>query len=138
MHPQDPQRHEEHQGAKKTPGVRQTARCTRSVLGHVNLLAPLCLELSVKRLGATPQGDLGFSSGTFGPGPARLAVVASVVLLLYLSTLGLLADIARTESLTDDANALPTSSPVLHSGAALAVQLFLRSTCDLHHPVTVP
>ena len=49
-----------------------------------------------------------------------ITVVATAILLAYTSTLSLLADAARDPS--GHAN-LPSASPVLHSGAALAVLL---------------
>ena len=50
-----------------------------------------------------------------------ITVVATAILLAYTSTLELLADAARDPS--GDLGLLPSSSPVLHSGAALAVLL---------------
>lgn len=52
-----------------------------------------------------------------------ISVVATGVLLLYTSTLRLLGDVAATPTLVDDQDLLPSSSPVLHSGAAVVVLL---------------
>jgi hypothetical protein len=50
-----------------------------------------------------------------------ITVVATAILLAYTSTLSLLADAAREPG--GHLGLLPSSSPVLHSGAALAVLL---------------
>lgn len=50
-----------------------------------------------------------------------ITVLATGVLLLYLPTLRLFADVARSDTLSDDAALLPSLSPVLHSGAAVVV-----------------
>lgn len=52
-----------------------------------------------------------------------LTVVATAVLLAYVSTLRLFADAARSPSSADDLALLPSFSPVLHSVAAVAVLL---------------
>lgn len=52
-----------------------------------------------------------------------ISVVATGVLLLYLSTLRVLADAAASPGLADDRALLPSTSPVLHSAAALFVLL---------------
>lgn len=50
-----------------------------------------------------------------------ITVIATAILLAYTSTLSLLADAARDPG--GHAGLLPSASPVLHSGAALAVLL---------------
>jgi hypothetical protein len=52
-----------------------------------------------------------------------ISVVATVILLVYTSTLALLSDAAASSTLADDAALLPSTSPVLHSGAAVVVLL---------------
>jgi hypothetical protein len=52
-----------------------------------------------------------------------ISVVATSVLLLYTSTLHVLGDAAASRSLADDGALLPSTSPVLHGGAGLAVLL---------------
>lgn len=50
-------------------------------------------------------------------------VIASVVLLIYMQTLGRLADVAAATSSGADLAALRGPSPVLHAGAALILLL---------------
>lgn len=52
-----------------------------------------------------------------------ISVIATAILLLYISTLRALGDAAASPSLADDRMLLPSSSPVLHSGAAVVVLL---------------
>lgn len=48
-----------------------------------------------------------------------ISVVSTVVLLLYTSTMRMLADAAQSPGLADDRALLPSTSPVLHSGVGL-------------------
>lgn len=51
-------------------------------------------------------------------------VIATIVLLLYMQTLGYFAGVAeRAASSSDDVDELKTASPVLHAGAALVLLL---------------
>ncbi|MEX2290564.1 MAG: DUF2269 domain-containing protein [Mycobacteriales bacterium] len=52
-----------------------------------------------------------------------ISLVATAVLLLYIPTLRLLGAAASSPGLADDRTLLPSSSPVLHSAAALIVLL---------------
>lgn len=52
-----------------------------------------------------------------------ISVIATVVLLLYTSTLRILGDAATSPTVTDDQLLLPSSSPVLHAAAAIVVLL---------------
>lgn len=56
---------------------------------------------------------------------AKLAIslMATAILLLYITTLRALGDAAATATLADDALLLPSSSPVLHSAGAVLVLL---------------
>lgn len=60
-----------------------------------------------------------------------ITVVATVILLAYTSTLSLLADAASEPG--DHFGLLPSSSPVLHAGAALVV-LFAAAALSVHKP----
>jgi hypothetical protein len=62
-----------------------------------------------------------------------ISVLATGVLLLYTSTLRLLGDVAATVGLADDRGLLPSSSPVLHSAAALAV-LLVAAALSVYKP----
>ena len=62
-----------------------------------------------------------------------ISVVATAVLLLYTSTLRVLGDAAASPTLTDDRALLPSSSPVLHSGAAVAV-LLVAAALSVYKP----
>lgn len=66
---------------------------------------------------------------------AKLAIsmVATAVLLLYASTLRALGDAAASPSLADDRALLPSSSPVLHSGAAIGA-LLLAAALSVYKP----
>ena len=52
-----------------------------------------------------------------------ITLVATVVLLLYMQTLGALADTARSTSSADGLGALRSGSPVLHASGALILLL---------------
>jgi hypothetical protein len=62
-----------------------------------------------------------------------MTVLATVILLLYLSTLRLLGDAARSPSLADDQRLLPSSSPVLHASGAIAV-LLIAAVLSVYKP----
>jgi hypothetical protein len=62
-----------------------------------------------------------------------VSVVATGVLLLYTSTLRLLADAAASPALAADSTLLPSSSPVLHSAAAVIV-LLLAAALSVYKP----
>ena len=59
-------------------------------------------------------------------------VVATIVLLLYMQTLGYLADVAA-ETTGDDLAALRSASPLLHAGAALLL-LLVATTLSVVKP----
>jgi len=59
-------------------------------------------------------------------------VVATIVLLLYMQTLGYLADVAA-ETTGDDLAALRSASPLLHAGAALLL-LLMATTLSVVKP----
>lgn len=54
---------------------------------------------------------------------ASITVLATGILLLYLPTLRLLGDAAGSPALTDDRALLPSTSPILHAGAATVILL---------------
>lgn len=60
-------------------------------------------------------------------------VIASVVLLIYMQTLGRLADVAAATSSGADLAALRGPSPVLHAGAAL-ILLLAAATLSIYKP----
>jgi hypothetical protein len=60
-------------------------------------------------------------------------VFATLVLLLYMQTLGQLADLATETSPTEDVSGLRSPSPALHAGAAL-VLLLLATTLAVYKP----
>lgn len=61
-------------------------------------------------------------------------VFATVVLLLYMQTLGSLADVAAETTLSSaDVNSLRTPSPVLHAGAAVFL-LLVATALALYKP----
>lgn len=62
-----------------------------------------------------------------------ISVLATGVLLLYTSTLRLLGDAAASPGLADDRALLPSSSPVLHSAAALVV-LLVAAALSVYKP----
>jgi hypothetical protein len=62
-----------------------------------------------------------------------ISVVATSVLLLYLSTLRVLADVAASPALADDRALLPSSSPLLHSTAAVVV-LVVAAALSIYKP----
>ncbi len=63
-----------------------------------------------------------------------ITVLATVVLLLYLQTLGYFADVAAGTALSDaDLEGLRTPSPLLHSGAALLL-LLVAATLSVYKP----
>ena len=66
-------------------------------------------------------GTPGACSGTWVIAKLAVTVVATMILLAYTSTLSLLADAAREPA--GGVGLLPSSSPVLHAGAALVVLL---------------
>ncbi len=67
-----------------------------------------------------PRAPSSGSAGWGGRNRPTPVLIASVVLLLYMQTLGALADLAGT---TGDLEALCDPSPLLHSAAALALLL---------------
>ncbi len=61
-------------------------------------------------------------------------VFATIVLLMYMQTLGSLADVAEQTTLTDaDLAGLRSPSPVLHAGAALLL-LLVATTLAIYKP----
>lgn len=61
-------------------------------------------------------------------------VVASIVLLLYMQTLGYLADLARDTALSSgDLSAVRSPSPVIHAVAALLL-LLVAATLSVYKP----
>ena len=62
-----------------------------------------------------------------------LSVIATAVLLLYTGTLRTLGDAAASPTLTDDQLVLPSTSPVLHSGAAIVV-LLVAAALSVYKP----
>lgn len=60
-------------------------------------------------------------------------VVATAILLLYERTLGYLADAAAGPDIDAPASAVPSASPVLHSGAALVV-LLVAAALSVYKP----
>lgn len=62
-----------------------------------------------------------------------VSVVSTVVLLLYTSTMRVLADAARSPELVDDGALLPSTSPVLHSGAGLLL-LLVAAALSVYKP----
>lgn len=62
-----------------------------------------------------------------------IAVIATAVLLLYTSTLRLLSDAAASPGLVDNRTLLPSSSPVLHSAAAMLV-LLVAAALSVYKP----
>lgn len=87
----------------------------------------LLLPLSLASLASGLLQSLGTSWGLFRHYwvivKLAISIIATAVLLLYTSTLRLLGDAAASPSLADDRAVLPSSSPVLHSGAAVVVLL---------------
>jgi hypothetical protein len=62
-----------------------------------------------------------------------ISVVATSVLLLYLPTLRVLGDAAASQSSADDRMLLPSTSPVLHAGAGLAL-LLVAAALSVYKP----
>jgi hypothetical protein len=63
-----------------------------------------------------------------------ITVLATLILLLYTQTLGSLADLATKTALSgNDLDAVRSSSPVLHAGAAL-VLLLVATTLAVYKP----
>ena len=63
-----------------------------------------------------------------------LTVFATIILLLYMQTLGYLAGVAREATpTTADVGVLPSLSPALHAGAALGV-LLVATTLAVYKP----
>ncbi len=62
-----------------------------------------------------------------------ITVLATAVLLLYTRTLGYLADVASGPAVGGHLSALPSASPVLHSGAALVV-LLVAAVLSVYKP----
>jgi len=62
-----------------------------------------------------------------------MTVLATVILLLYTSTLRLLGDAAASPSLADDQGLLPSSSPVLHASGAVVV-LLIAAVLSVYKP----
>lgn len=62
-----------------------------------------------------------------------MTVLATAVLLLYTRTLGYLADAASGPAGRGHSSALPSASPVLHSGAALVV-LLVAAVLSVYKP----
>ena len=60
-------------------------------------------------------------------------ILATVVLLLYLETLGHLADLAAETTASGDLSGLRSASPVLHAGAALLL-LVLATVLAVYKP----
>jgi hypothetical protein len=61
-------------------------------------------------------------------------VVATIILLLYMQTLGYLADVAAQTSLSSgDLSLLRSASPVLHAGAALLL-LLVAAALSVYKP----
>ncbi len=61
-------------------------------------------------------------------------VVASIVLVMYMQTLGHLADVAtKTTAASGDLNGLRSPSPVLHAGVALLL-LLVAATLSVYKP----
>ncbi len=60
-------------------------------------------------------------------------VFASIVLLMYMQSLGYLADLAVQSSSSGDLTGLRSSSPVLHAGGALLL-LLLATVLGLYKP----
>lgn len=63
-----------------------------------------------------------------------ITLVATIVLLLYLETLGYFSDVASKTAISDaDLDALRNPSPLLHSGAALLL-LLVAATLSVYKP----
>lgn len=62
-----------------------------------------------------------------------ISVIATGVLLLYTATLRSLGDAAASPALTDDQALLPSTSPVLHAGAATLV-LLVAAALSVYKP----
>ncbi len=62
-----------------------------------------------------------------------ITVLATAILLLYTSTLGYLADAASGPAAGGHLSALPSASPILHSGAALVV-LLVAAVLSVYKP----
>lgn len=60
-------------------------------------------------------------------------VAASIVLLLYMQSIGYLADLAASTSLSGDVSGLRDPSPLLHAGAAV-VLLLVATTLSVYKP----
>lgn len=92
------------------------------VLG-LAVLVPLSLASFVSGLVQSLSTTWGLFRHYWVIAKLAISVVATVVLLLYVSTLRLLADAAASPVLDDDRALLPSGSPVLHAAAAVSVLL---------------
>lgn len=62
-----------------------------------------------------------------------ISVVSTIVLLLYTSTMRVLADAAQSPGLQDDQALLPSTSPVLHAGVGLLL-LLVAAALSVYKP----
>ena len=114
------------------PATVRSMYMAMEVLG-LAALVPLCLASFASGL----VQSLGTSWGLFRHYwvivKLAMTVLATVILLLYLSTLRVLGGAARSPSLADDQRLLPSSSPVLHAGGAIAV-LLIAAVLSVYKP----
>ena len=104
------------------PSLVRALYVAMEVLG-VAVLVPLSLASFASGLVQSLGTSWGLLRHYWVIAKLSISVVATVVLLLYIPTVRLLADVAASPPLADDRLLLPSGSPVLHSAAALAVLL---------------
>lgn len=104
------------------PGTVRALYVAMEVLG-LAVLVPLSLASFVSGLVQSLGTTWGLLRHYWVIAKLGISVVSTGVLLLYVSTLRLLADAAASPALDDDRALLPSGSPVLHSAAAVSVLL---------------
>lgn len=104
------------------PGTIRALYVAMEVIG-LTLLVPLSLASFASGLVQSLGTPWGLFRHWWVIAKLAITVVATVILLLYTSTLRLLRDVAASPSLADDRALLPSASPVLHSAGALLLLL---------------
>lgn len=114
------------------PATVRSMYVAMEVLG-VSALVPLSLASFVSGLVQSLGTSWGLTHHYWVIVKLAMTVLATVVLLLYTSTLRLLGDAAASPSLVDDQGLLPSSSPVLHATGAVVV-LLVAAVLSVYKP----
>lgn len=114
------------------PATVRSVYVAMEVLG-VAVLVPLSLASFASGLAQSLGTSWGLLRHYWVIVKLAMTVLATVILLLYLPTLRLLDAAARSPSPADDQRLLPSPSPVLHAGGAVAV-LLIAAVLSVYKP----